>query len=170
MSGFGLFHTALSILPIPVGLLAFIRDGKIDPRNRLGQLYVGTMLAGTVSGFGFLLTKGFDVAQVLTIATLLVVLVGAFAGRARWLGWAAPYIETFFLSASYLLLMVFTTTETLTRLPAGHPFAASAEAPELLPVRLALLVAFVVGYGYQAYRLHSTASRPAAGASLNAGG
>jgi len=42
-------------------------------------------------------------------------------------------VETVSLSASFVLLMVFTTTEPLTRLPAGHRFASNAESPERLP-------------------------------------
>jgi len=150
MSTYGLFHTAISVLAIPLGLFAFARDGKIDPRNRIGRLYFAAMLIGTLTGFGFILTKGFNpAAQVLSAATLLLLLTGIFAGRVAWLGRAAAYVQTFSTSASYLLLMVFTTTETLTRIPAGRPFAAGPDSPELLPVRLGLLFAFVVGLGYQ---------------------
>jgi hypothetical protein len=166
MSTFGLFHTAISILAIPVGLFAFARDGKIDQRNWLGKFYFASMLIGTFTGFGFILTKGFNpAAQVLSAVTLVLLLTGIFARGAAWLGRAATYVETFSTSASYLLLMVFTTTETLTRLPVGRPFAAGPDSPELLPVRLGLLFAFVVGVGYQFSELRSArasdkASRP----------
>jgi uncharacterized membrane protein len=154
MFAFVLFHTAVSVLAVPLGLLAFVRDGRIDPQNRVGKLYLAAMLVGSVSAFGFILTKGFNPAQVLTVATLMLLSVGAFADRTKWLGRAGAYVEAFSLSASYLLLMVFTTTETLVRVPVGHPFAANAESPQLLPVRLALLAAFVLGYGYQVFELH----------------
>ena len=155
MSAFVLFHTAVSVLAIPLGLLAFVRDGKIEPQNRVGKLYLAAMLVGSLSAFGFILTKGFNPAQVLTVATLVLLFVGTFADRTKWLGRTAAYVQNFSLSASYLLLMVFTTTETLVRVPFGHPFAANAESPVLLPVRLALLVAFVFGLGYQFFELHS---------------
>jgi hypothetical protein len=58
-------------------------------------------------------------------------------------------LQTFSRFASYWLLTVFTTTETLTRVPVGRPFATGRDDPALLPIRLALLVAFVVGFGYQ---------------------
>jgi hypothetical protein len=155
MSAFGLFHTAVSLLAVPLGLLAFVRDGKIDPTNRVGKLYLAAMLIGSLTAFGFILTNGLNPAQALTVATLVVLFVGTFARRAKWLGRAAAYVETISLSTSYLLLMVFTTTETLTRLPAGHPFAAGPDSPELMPVRLVLLVAFVLGLGYQLFKLHA---------------
>ena len=76
------------------------------------------VLGGTLTGFGFILTRGFNLpAQVLSAATLAILLAGTFAGQITWLGRATAYVETISLSTSYLLLMVFTTTETLTRLP-----------------------------------------------------
>lgn len=153
MTPFGIFHTALSVPAIPLGLVALARFGKIDPATRVGKWYLASMLAGSVSAFGFIVTKGFTPAQVLTFATLFVLAAGMLARQAEWLGRAARYVETLSLSASYLLLMVFTTTETLTRVPVGHPFAANAQSPELLPVRLGLLLAFLVGVAYQVYEL-----------------
>ncbi len=155
MSAFGLFHTAVSLLAVPLGLFAFVRDGKIDPKNQVGKFYLAAMLIGSLTAFGFILTKGLNPAQALTVATLVLLFAGNFAGRAKWLGRAAAYLETVSLSASYLLLMVFTTTETLTRLPADHPFAAGPDSPELMPVRLVLLVAFVLGLGYQLCNPHA---------------
>src|SRR5207248_6137113 len=70
MTAFTLLHTAVSVLPVGFGLAAFARHGGIDPTTRLGKWYVGTMLAGTVSGFGFLLTLGFTPGQVLGLVTL----------------------------------------------------------------------------------------------------
>ena len=168
MSAFGLFHTAVSVLAIPLGLYAFARDGKIDPKNRVGKLYLASMLIGSLTAFGFILTKGFNPAQVLSVATLVLLATGTFGGRTPWLRRAAAYVETVSHSASFLLLMVFTTTETLTRNPAGHPFATNAESPELMPVRLGLLVAFLFGLGYQVvqlratHRQHPQGSRPVA--------
>src|SRR4029453_1588753 len=67
MSPLGNFHTAISVLPIGFGLVAFPRDGKIDPRNRLGKLYLITMLIGSITALGFITTKGFTPGQVLTL-------------------------------------------------------------------------------------------------------
>jgi hypothetical protein len=154
MSAFGLFHTAVSLLAVPFGLVAFYRDGNIDPKTRFGKLYLLSMLVGSVTAFGFIPTKGFGPPQVLTLVTLVTLVGATYAGRARWLGRAADYVQTLSASTSFLLLMVFTTTETLTRLPVGHPFPANAAAPELLPVRLALLMTFLLGVGYQFFQLH----------------
>ena len=71
-------------------------------------------------------------------------------------------MQTASLTASYLLLMVFTTTETLTRVPAGRPFASGPTDPALLPVRLALLAAFAAGLSYQLLKLRAANRRAVA--------
>jgi hypothetical protein len=155
LTPFGLFHTAISILPIGFGLYALVRDGRIDPNNGVGKLYLGTMLIGCVTGLMIFHHGGFGPGHVLSIIVLLLVLVGGLAGRGQWFGRATPYVETISLSASYFFLMFFLTTETLTRLPPDHPYAPSQDAPELLPVRLALLVLLVFGVGYQVFKLRA---------------
>lgn len=150
MTPFTLFHTALSVLPIGFGFAAIARHGKIDPRTHLGKLYLVTMFAGTVSSFGFLPTLGFTPGQVLTLITLALLAVGTLTLRGRWR--ASGIVQTIALTTSYLMLMVFTTTETLKRVPVNHPFAAGPTDPSLIPVRLALLAAYAVVLGYQLWK------------------
>lgn len=147
MSAFGLLHTLVSVLPLAFGLVAFARNGRIEPTTRLGKWYLGTILAGTVSSWGFLLTKGFTPAQVLTLVTLGVTLLALFTLRGTWR--THGYVQTISLSLTYLLLWVFTTTETLTRVPVGRPFATGPDDPALLPVRLVLLTIFAIGVTFQ---------------------
>lgn len=155
MSAFTLFHTAVSVLPIGFGFAAFLRQGTINPTTRHGRLYVAPMLAGSISSFGFLLTFGFTPGQVLTLLTLALLAVGTLTLRGRWRG--PGYVQTIALSTSYLLLMVFATTETLKRFPVGHPFAAGPTDPSLIPVRLALLALFAVGLTFQIRTLRKSA-------------
>lgn len=154
MSPFGILHTTISVLPIGFGLAAFIGDGKIDLKTKLGKWYLGTMFAGSVSSFGFIPSKGFTPAQVLTIVTLALLATAVLTVRGHWR--KPGYIQTISLSASYLMLWVFTTTETLTRLPKGEPFASGPNDLALLPVRLLLLGLFVVGAGYQIFRIRKS--------------
>src|SRR5262249_9596904 len=92
-------------------------------------------------------------AQVLTLLTLALLFTATFTFRGEWR--RPGVVQTVSLSASYLLLMVFTTTEVLTRLPAAHPFASGPADPALLPIRLVLLAGFVVGLGYQLLQLRA---------------
>jgi hypothetical protein len=161
MSPLGVFHVAVSVLPIGFGLAAFVRHGGLDPKTRLGQLYLATMLAGSITAFGFIPSKGFTPGQVLGLITLALLFVGTFTLRGTLRG--AGSVQTIALSASFLLLMVFTTTETLTHLPVGNPFASGATDPALIPVRIGLLAAFVIGVGYQLWALRrATAPHPTA--------
>jgi len=155
ISLFGAFHTAVSIAPLGFGLWAFVKDGKIDLRNLAGKLYLATMLIGTLTSFGLFRTGTFTPGHALGLLTLALLITGVLAARTSWLGRAAPYVETFSLSASYLLLWVFTTTETLTRLPAGNPIASGPQSPILLAVHGSLLVAFFLGFGYQVLQLRA---------------
>jgi hypothetical protein len=156
MSPLGIVHTTVSVLPIGFGLAGFLRHGRIDPKTRMGKLYIGTMLAGSLTALGFIASKGFTPAQVLTFATLGLLLAGLFTFRGQRR--AHGIVQTISLSASYLLLWVFTTTEALTRVPVGTPFAAGPDDPALVPVRLALLAAFLVGLVYQLRALRRVTS------------
>jgi hypothetical protein len=160
MTPFTAFHTLLSLLPVGFGFAALVRHGAIDSHTRLGKWYVGTMLAGTVSSFGFLPTLGFTPGQVLTLVTLGLLLVGTFTLGGRWRG--PGYTQTVALTTSFLLLMVFLTTETLKRVPVDHPFATGPADPSLIPVRLGLLVAYLLLLGCQVLKLHAGRTQAAA--------
>jgi hypothetical protein len=125
----------------------------------LGKWYIGTMLAGTVSAFGFLPTLGFTPGQVLTLITLGLLLVGTVTYGGRWRKWG--YMQAVALTTSFLLLMVFLTTEVLKKVPVGHPFASGPADPSLVPVRLSLLAAYVVVLGFQVLQIRASRSQAA---------
>lgn len=155
-TGLTLAHTAVGVLPVGLGLLAFARNGRINPGTALGKWYVGTMFVASVSAFGFIPRLGFTPGQVLTLVTLALLAVGTVTLRGGWRHNGT--VQTFALTTTYLLLMVFATTETLKHVPFGHPFAASAADPALLPVRLGLLAAYLVVLTYQLLRLRAANS------------
>ncbi|HVL12757.1 MAG TPA: hypothetical protein VM529_09335 [Gemmata sp.] len=153
MSPLGIFHTTVSVLPVGFGLYAYLRDGRIDLKTRVGKLYWLTMVVGSVTALGFIPTKGFGPPQVLTLLTLGLLLASVMTPRGRWRG--EGHVRTVSLTLSYFLLWFFTTTETLTRLPKGEPFASGPNDPALLPVRLALLVVLAIGLTLQVRRLRA---------------
>lgn len=154
MKAFTILHTLVSLLSVGFGLAAFLNHKAIDPKTRLGKWYLGTMLAGTLTGFGFILTLGFTPGQVLGLLTLGLVALGTLSLKGKWR--PAGYTQSIALSASYLLLWVFLTTETLTRVPVGRPFATGPTDPSLLPVRLVLLSIFLAGVTYQVLRIRNS--------------
>ena len=72
---------------------------------------------------------------------------GSSVRRFSWTNRKAELVQILSFSASYLflLLMVFATTETLSRLPAGKPIASGLQSPSLAAVHATLLLSYLVG-------------------------
>ena len=62
-------------------------------------------------------------------------------------------METIFLSLTAFLLMVPTVTETLRRVPDGHPLVTDLKSPLLLAAQGGLLVVLIVGVTVQVLHL-----------------
>ncbi|MGH8857581.1 MAG: hypothetical protein ACREXG_06080, partial [Polaromonas sp.] len=151
----GLFHTAISLIAVAAGLIAFFRDKEILARTMLGKVYIVTTVLTCLTGFGIFQHGGFGKAHVLGIVTLLVLLLAAVAGRSKLLGRASPYVETVSYSATFLFHLIPGITETSTRLPLGAPLLANAEAPELKAASGVLFVLFFIGAALQVRRLRA---------------
>lgn len=161
LSNVGAIHTVLSLIPIVAGLLAFVRQGRIDPASGLGKIYWVGMILSVVTAFGLSSTGGFNPGHALGLLTLLVMACATAAPRIAFLGRAAAYLQVGLMSFSFLLLLVPGTNETLSRLPVGHPIGNGPDSP---PVKLALacvFVLFLLGTGYQMLRLRQRHGKPA---------
>ena len=53
ISTFGWVHTLVSLSAIGFGLYAFVKEGRVNRRTSSGKWYLGTMLFGSVTAFGF---------------------------------------------------------------------------------------------------------------------
>jgi len=142
ISPLGWLHTLGSLPAIPVALYMFARYGRIVPRSIPGAVYFVAMLIGALSVF---LIARQPVSYGIGVATLAVLLAGYGVGLIAFLGRAAIYIETILLSLSAFLLMVPTVSETLRRVPDGHPIAADMSAPILIGAQLGLVAILVIG-------------------------
>jgi hypothetical protein len=69
------------------------------------------------------------------------------------LGRVRVYLETIFLSLTAFFLMVPTVSETLRRVPDGHPFVTDLQSPVLLGAQASIAVALVVGLAAQMVHL-----------------
>jgi len=159
MSGltpFGAFHTAISVIAVLAGLVALIRYRAISPRNLAGKVYIGMTVATCVTGFFIFHHGGFGKPHMLGIVTLLVLGVAAIAGYSNVFGRASRYVETVSYSATFFFHMIPAITETSTRLPAGAPLVADADAPELQAATGVLFVLFLLGVAWQAWRLRAS--------------
>lgn len=146
ISHLGWVHTLGSLPAIPAAVYMFARYGRIVPGSRAGSIYFVSMLIGAVSVF---LVAHQPVSYGIAVATLVFLLAGYGARKFSKTGGAATYLETIFLTMTTFLLMVPTVTETLRRVPDGHPFVTDMQSPLLIGFQAALLVMLVVGLSVQ---------------------
>lgn len=152
LSTLGLIHTAISVAPLLLGGYALATRGAISPEGPLGRAYIATMLASIVTSFGLSSTGGISPGHVLGVIAAL--LMGFAARPPALLGRAVPYLRTLAMSASYLILLIPGTVETLTRLPAGAPVAARGpESPEVQATLGVFFLLFLVGSAWQLLRI-----------------
>lgn len=151
----GLFHTILSVAAVVAAVVALVRDRGISPRTPAGRAYLWTLLVATLTGFPIIRHGRIGPPHILGVLILIALLVAAAAGRTSVFGRASRYVETISYSATVLLLMIPTFTETLTRVPPSGPLVAGPEAPVLLAVNVVLLVLFLAGATLQVRRLRS---------------
>jgi hypothetical protein len=143
ISPLGWIHTLGSLPAIPAAVYMLARHGRIVPRSGAGAVYFVSMLIGAATVF---LVAHQPVSYGLGLATLVLLLAGYGVGWLPDLGRrAATYIETICLSLTAFLLMLPTVTETLRRVPDGHPLVTDMHAPLLLGAQATLLVILVVG-------------------------
>ncbi|WP_454813983.1 hypothetical protein [Labrys neptuniae] len=142
ISPIGWVHTLGSLPAIPLALYMFVRYGRIVPRSTAGIVYFVSMLVGAATAF---LVAHQPVSYIIGATTIILLVAGYGVGRLQWLGRAGRLIETVCLSLTVFLLMVPTVTETLRRVPDGHPFVTDLKSPLLLGAQASLLVILVIG-------------------------
>jgi uncharacterized membrane protein len=157
----GTIHTAISLIAVAAGLIAFVRDKEISPRNWVGKIYVVTTVLTCLTAFGIFQHGGFGKPHALAILTLVVLGVAYVAGYTKLYGRASPYIETVSYSGTFLFHLIPAVTETTTRFPLGAPLLPNADAPALQAATAVLLVAFLAGAALQVRRLRLRLRRPA---------
>lgn len=146
LSALGWFHTLGSLPAVPIALYLLARHRRIPPATALGKAYLVFMFIGALSGVLVIKDPPGVVISILSIGTLVV---GSTIGLIKPLRRQRWWIETTALSVSVFTLFLPSLTETLTRLPAGAPIAASPEAPLVVSLQLTLLVLLIAGLVYQ---------------------
>ena len=162
LTSLGIVHTAISLVAVVAGLMAFLRYRAIVAKTTLGRVYIVTTIVTCITGFGIFQHGGFGKPHMLGIATLLVLGVAWVAANTKVLGKLSPYVETVSYSMTFLFHMIPAITETSTRLPLGAPLLASAEAPELKAASGVLFLLFLVGAALQVRSLRAKKGATAA--------
>lgn len=150
ISPLGWVHTLGSLPAIPVAIYMLARYGRIVPRSMPGIVYFVSMLIGSATVF--LIAKQ-SVSYGIAIGTLIFLLIGYGVGHISILKSKAVYIETIFLTLTVFLLMVPTVSETLRRVPDGHPIVTDLKSPTLLGAQGGLLIALIIGLVFQIFYL-----------------
>lgn len=150
ISPLGWVHTLGSLPAVPMAVYMFARHGRIVPRSKAGAVYFFSMLIGGVTVF-FVAKE--SIGDVIGAITILLLLVGYGVGRMSSLGRAAIYVETTSLTLTTFLLAVPSVTETLRRVPDGHPLVTDPKSPLLLGAQVTLLIALLIGVTAQVFYL-----------------
>jgi len=150
ISPLGWIHTLGSLPAIPLAIYMFARHGRIVPRSMPGIAYFLSMLIGATTAF---LVAHQPVSYGIGAATILLLLAGYGIGPVSSFGRAGTYLETIFLTLTAFLLMVPTVTETLRRVPDGHPLVTDLNSPLLLGSQAGLFVILIVGLTVQIVHL-----------------
>ena len=142
ISPLGWVHTLGSLPAIPLAIYMFARHGRIVPRSVPGALYFVSMLIGATTVF---LVAHEPISDGIGAATILLLLAGYGIGSVPQFGRVGTYVETIFLTLTTFLLMVPSVSETLRRVPDGHPLVTDPKSPLLLGALATLFVMLVVG-------------------------
>ncbi|MDH0747837.1 hypothetical protein N5D61_15985 [Pseudomonas sp. GD03842] len=150
ISPLGWVHTIGSLPAIPLAAYMFVRHGRIVPRSTPGLLYLLFMVIGAVTVF---LVAKQPPSNFIGVITLALLAAGYGIGRLGWKSRAVVYIETILLSVTAFFLMVPTVSETLRRVPDGHPLVTDLHAPLLINAQGLIFLTLVVGVSAQVYAL-----------------
>lgn len=156
ISPLGWLHTLGSLPAIPLAAYMFIRYGRIVPRSRPGLFYLASMLVGACTVF---LVAHQPVSNIIGVVTIAFLLAGYGVGLVGWLGRARVYLETIFLSLTAFFLMVPTVSETLRRVPDGHPFVTDLHSPILVGAQGCIVLALVIGVTAQMFHIRKVGKR-----------
>ncbi len=154
ISALGWIHTLGSLPAIPLAAYMFIRHGRIVPRSVPGLFYLVSMLIGGLTVF---LVAKQPVSNIIGVITIALLAAGYGVGHVVWLGRARVYLETVFLSLTAFFLMVPTVSETLRRVPDGHPFVTDLQSPVLIGAQASIALALVIGLTAQMVHLRRKA-------------
>jgi hypothetical protein len=150
ISPLGWIHTLGSLPAIPLAAYMFIKHGRIVPRSRAGLAYFVSMMIGGLTVF---LVAHQPVSPVIGAVTIVLLLAGYGVGFIARLGRMGVYLETLLLSVTAFLLMVPSVSETLRRVPDGHPIVTDPNSPLLKGALGLIALVLVIGVAAQMWGL-----------------
>ncbi len=155
LSLLGIIHTAISILAIITALYALLRDGKINPANGRGKLYVLLTVITCLTALPIMKTGHPTAGHPLAVIILALLPLAIYAPSFKFLGKSEAYVQVFLMSLTLFLSFIPAVVETLTRLPISNPIASGPNDPIVQTGLMILLAVFVIGIVYQLIKLRS---------------
>lgn len=149
LSVLGIFHTIIGVIAIVAALVSFVRFGKINLGNITGKIYFYFTIITSLTALGLSKHGGFNAGHILSLIILILVAVAFYLHNKKPGNNKARYFENFLMSFSFLLSMLPTVNETLTRVPVGHPLAKDINDPLIGKTLLIIFMIFVIGSVYQ---------------------
>lgn len=146
ISPIGWLHTLGSLPAIPLAAYMLIKHGRIVPETLAGRAYFWFMLLGVLTVYPI---AHQPVSAMIATIALVMLLVGYGIAKWRTANKFWTYVQTISLSISVFLLMVPTVSESLRRLPVGHPLVTDLKDPLLLGAQGALFLALIIGVPLQ---------------------
>ena len=151
----GAIHTAISLVALVAGIIAFVRYKEIVGQSTLGKTYLWATVLTCLTGFGIFEHGCFGKPHALGVITLLVVALAALAARTTLFGRASRYVEVISCTMTFFFHLIPGITETFTRLPAGAPLFANPDDPALQRTIGVVFVLVLIGIALQVRRLRS---------------
>jgi cbb3-type cytochrome oxidase subunit 3 len=152
LSNLGIFHTVIGVITIIAALVSFVRYSNINLAVLSGKIYFYGTLITSLTALGISKHGGFNPGHILSLLILVLVIVAFYLSAKRKGNNRARYFENFLMSFSFLLSMLPTVNETLTRIPIGHPLANNISDPIIAKTLLVIFILFIVGSVYQFIR------------------
>ncbi len=149
LSNLGIFHTIIGVVAIVSALISFIRFGKINLKNMSGKIYFYFTIITSLTALGISKHGGFNAGHILSLLILILVTAAFYLHSKKESNNKARYFENFLMSFSFLLSMLPTVNETLTRVPVGHPLAKDINDPLIGKTLLVIFILFIMGSVYQ---------------------
>lgn len=150
ISPLGWIHTIGSLPSVPLAIYMLARYGRIVPRSFAGLAYFISMLVGGLTVF---LVAKQAISPVIGGTTLILLFAGYGIQYISFLGRARIYLETITLSLTVFFLMVPTISETLRRVPDGHPIVSDPNSPLLKGATAVIAILLIVGVAAQLFAL-----------------
>jgi len=151
----GFIHTVIGVLALIPAFISLFSYGVIAPQKRTGKIYIVLTALACLTSFPIMKSGHLSPGHFLAILILLMLPLAYYASSIKLFGQKWQYIQVVLMSLTLFFSLVPAFTETLVRVPLGHPFASGQEDPALQPVMGVLAFVFVVGICYQLFRLRT---------------